>query len=441
MIGCLLALLGVLGAAEGFDDRFTGGTLRVDLLHRGNAFSESFTVSRVVEEVAWSGPRYLGEDPLDLGVARFRLLDARSGALLYSRGYASVFLEWITTAQGKGAPRVFEESVRLPEPRAPAQLVLEVRDPGEWREVFRYAVDPGSEAIDRSGPRAVGRVRAVRRAGDPRQSLDVLLVGDGYRRSEGARFDADCAAAAEWLLGSEPFKGKAGVINVWSLHAPSPRSGISDHGAPSGLRDNPFGTHYNGFGLPRYVITYEDRRLREATAQVPYDTIVILLNEERYGGGGIYNLWSTCAARHELAGYLLVHELGHNLAALADEYYTSRVAYENVNPPDIEPWEPNITALHDPDKLKWGDLASPGLPLPSPWDQEQFDAAAGGDRAAILARLVHRGKGGAFEGGGYRAKGIYRPEVDCIMFSRGAGRFCAVCERHLSRVIGSYSGN
>ncbi|NRA94749.1 MAG: peptidase M64 [Planctomycetes bacterium] len=439
MSAALLALLALTASSgSAFDDHFTGGTLRIDLLHRGNASGASFSVARTVAEVGWSGPRHAGLDPLGLGDARYRIVDPASSNDLYGRGYATVFLEWITTAEGKGAPRMFEESVRIPEPRRPVDLVLDVREGAVWREVFRARVDPGALSVDRSGPRKVGRVRAVGSSGDPKGRLDILLLGDGYRVGEQAKFDAVCAEARGWLLAVEPFKSRADGINFWSLHVPSPRSGISDFAEEDAVRDNVFGSHYHAFGLPRYVITYEDRRLRDAAAQVPYDAVIILLNEERYGGGGIYNLWSTCAAHNGLAPYLLVHEFGHNLAALADEYYTSAVAYEDVHPPEVEPWEPNITALHDPAKLKWKDLVKRRIPIPTPWSQDEYDAADGRTRPRLLAIERYRGKVGAFEGGGYRAKGIYRPEINCIMFSRGAPTFCAVCKRHLARVIDSY---
>ena len=472
MAGALLAPCLAVGSSPGesesgdFESAFTGRCLRIDLLHRGNASSDSYTVARVSEEPLWSGPRTDAVDDLNLGVARYRLVDAASGGLLFRRGYATVFLEWITTAPGRGAPRTFEEVVRIPEPKRPVDVVLDIRtEAGRWREVFRYRLDPGDPSIDRRKPRALGHVEAIGDTGDSRKRLDVLFLGDGYRERERGAFLAHAARGAAALTATEPFRSRRGDLNLWALHVASPRSGITDRARSGAGRDNTFGAHYHAFGLPRYVLTYEERRIREAAAQVPYDVIIILLNEERYGGGGIYNLWSTCAARNPAADYLLVHEFGHNFAALADEYYTSAVAYENVNPPAIEPWEPNITALHDPGALKWKALATPGVPLPTPWAQARFDEAeavyqaerrrlrdaAAPERAltdlaarhkgtldGLLGAEPHGGAIGAFEGGGYRAKGIYRPALDCIMFSRRPSTFCKVCEAHLGRVLDTY---
>ncbi|MCZ6793307.1 MAG: M64 family metallo-endopeptidase, partial [Planctomycetota bacterium] len=202
--------------------------------------------------------------------------------------------------------------------------------------------------------------------------------------------------------------------------------------------------------------------LRELAALAPYDTLCVLANTRKYGGGGIFNLWSTCASDTSQAGYIFVHEFGHSFAGLADEYYTSKVAYENFTPPGVEPWEPNITALLDPRRLKWSDLVEASFPVPTPWNQEAYDkasrayqerrrslrrqGAAEAELDALFAEIKrttgdlmraerHRDRVGAFEGAGYQAKGLYRSEVDCIMFSRNRAGFCKVCSRAIERVI------
>ena len=56
----------------------------------------------------------------------------------------------------------------------------------------------------------------------------------------------------------------------------------------------------------------------------------------------------------------------------------------------------------------------------------------------MLGSDKYAGKVGAFEGSNYAAKGYYRPEEDCIMFTRYK-KFCAVCRRAIERVIGMYT--
>src|SRR3989337_735379 len=107
----------------------------------------------------------------------------------------------------------------------------------------------------------------------------------------------------------------------------------------------------------------------------PYDVVEILANGQTYGGGGIFNLYATVAADSAWAPYVFIHEFGHHFAGLADEYYTSPVAYQ---PPSglSEPWEPNVSALLDPTELKWRDLVTIGTPVPTPWPKEEFEQHA-----------------------------------------------------------------
>jgi hypothetical protein len=249
------------------------------------------------------------------------------------------------------------------------------------------------------------------------------------------------------------------------LCPPAEESGISR--PSSGIqRRNPLGSTYDTFDSERYILTTENRTLRDVASFAPYEFIEILTNSNTYGGGGIFNLYATVAADNEWGPYVFVHEFGHHFAGLADEYYTSQVAYAPATK-RIEPWEPNATALLDPAKLKWKDLVAQGTPLPTPWHKQEFEAYEHDIQAkrrelraqnrpesemntlfheekkhedALLASEQYAGKVGAFEGADYEAHGYYRPEVNCIMFTRHDA-FCAVCRRAIERIIAMYAGN
>src|SRR5205823_8962262 len=108
----------------------------------------------------------------------------------------------------------------------------------------------------------------------------------------------------------------------------------------------------------------------DVPSSAPYDFLEILVNEKQYGGGGIFNDQATACADSAFAEYVFVHEFGHHFAAVADEYYTSPVAYETSGgaAEHPEPWEPNATA--DGAHPKWA--VDPGVPSPTPWDKEEF---------------------------------------------------------------------
>jgi hypothetical protein len=299
--------------------------------------------------------------------------------------------------------------------------------------------------------------------GNPADKVDFLILGDGYQSSELKTFEQDARRLLHVLWATSPFKERRKDFNVWAICPPSAESGIS---RPSSkiYRQTPLGTTYDAFGSERYVLTFDNRAFREIASFAPYEFVEILSNNRTYGGGGIFGLYGTVAAQSNQAPYVFVHEFGHHFAGLADEYYTSPVAYAPATE-RIEPWEPNATALLDPKNLKWKDLVTPGTPIPTPWNKEEFEKYS---REYQIRRSVIRsegrpeevmealflevaqfergffakekyfGKVGAFEGAMYEAKGYYRPEVDCIMFTRTTS-FCAVCRRAIERVIDLYS--
>jgi hypothetical protein len=440
-------------------------TLRVDYYHTGNAREEWFSLDRVVlEPLEWPGNPRKVIDESGLGNYLFEVREGGSGKLLYSRGFNSVFGEWKTTEEALHQNRTFSESLRFPTPDATVEVSLKEREgSGGFHEVWKTIVDPKNKFVERARPPSPGPLMELQRMGDPAVKVDLLVLGDGYTAAERTKFEKDARRFMESLFLTPPFREHRTEFNVWGLCPAAEESGVSR--PSSGIyRRSPVGTSYDTFGTERYVLTMENRTLRDWASFAPYEFIEILVNGETYGGGGIFNQFATVAIDNPWSGYVGVHEFAHHFAGLADEYYTSDVAYL---PPEhkTEPWEPNVTALLDPTNLKWRDLLAAGTPVPTPWDQEEFDRferdiqrqrkelrAAGKPEAemdalfrverekedALLGAQRYAGKVGAFEGANYEAKGYYRPEVDCIMFTRHQS-FCAVCRRAIELVIAMYT--
>lgn len=441
------------------------GTMRLDYYHTGNSKQEVFSVDRLVSEpLPWPGDMSKAIDDTNLGKYFFEVRDQKTKRVLYSRGFASIFGEWETTDEAKAMMRTFSESLRFPTPEAPVEIILRKRDAqNNWRDVWSTDIDPKDIFIDRSKTPAPARLIAIQKMGDPATKVDFVILGDGYTARELKKFERDARRLTEVLFATSPFKEHRSDFNVWALCPPATESGIS---RPStGIyRDSPLGATYDAFGSERYVLTFDNHALRKVAQFAPYEFIEVLANNRTYGGGGIFNLYSTVAADNAFANYVFVHEFGHHFAGLADEYYTSSVAY--TTPAEhIEPWEPNATALLDPSKLKWADLVAPGTPIPTPWNKEAFEnysreiqkrrAQLRKERRPesemealfreelkfeqeLFAREKHAGQVGAFEGAIYESKGYYRPEIDCIMFTR-TNHFCAVCRRAIERIIKLYS--
>jgi hypothetical protein len=468
LTGCVLLFVcaGLL-QARSFDRWFADRTMRIDFNHTGTHGTETVALDQIVEEGTWPGSVVNLIDTLNLGEYYVRVFDVATSELIFSRGYSSLFNEWQSTDEaGNGIVRTFNESVRIPFPKKSVQLTLHRRDKAmNFHEIFSVIIDPSDPTIvSKDHPSAGFRVVPLMENGSPHEKVDIVILGDGYRKEDMEKFRKDAKHFNDVMFSTSPFRERKNDFNVRMIEVASRDSGIDkpDKGI---WKQTALGTQYNTFGSARYVLTTDNRDVREIAAAAPYDFITILINDNRYGGGGIYNLYTTTYTRNDAPGqewqmdYVYVHEFGHCFGGLGDEYYSSQVSYNDFYQKGIEPWEPNITALNNPATLKWKSFVHEGTPLPTPWDKSSYDSLERErgklDRLApgyyekrkpfydaeekILADSPMAGKVGAFEGAGYASKGLYRPAVDCRMFSLSLVGFDPVCSSAISRVIDFYS--
>jgi hypothetical protein len=341
--------------------------------------------------------------------------------------------------------------------------ILKRDERNEFSVAWSVEVDSDAQdVVKKQGP-APARPIPIRVTGPSAQKVDLLILGDGYTQADMPKFEADARRLSQHLFEVSPFRERANDFNVWAMAVPTQESGIT---RPStGVHHaSALGARYDIFGSERYVLTLDNRALRDIAQYAPYEFIEILVNNETYGGGGIFGQFSTAAASNEWANYLFVHEFGHHFAGLADEYYTSPVSYQSSGA-RMEPWEPNVTALRDPARLKWKQHVQAGTPLPTPWpkaEYEEYSRAYQKRRAAlraanrpesemnalfredlartneIFSKAKYRKAIGAFEGANYEASGYYRPAMQCIMFDRSE-QFCPVCQDGISDIIDLYA--
>ena len=439
--------------------------MRLDYYHTGNAKEERFSLDRIVlEPLPWPGNPSVPIDTTNRGKYFFEVVDA-NGAVLYSRGFSSIYGEWETTAEAKNTDRTLSESLRFPAPDRAVRIAVKKRDARNlFRDVWSTTVDPADKFVVRGAEADAGPLFKLHETGDPAKRLDLLILGDGYTLRERGKFERDAKRLAATLLATSPFKERQDEINIWGLSPAAAQSGISRPSQHT-YRRSPVGATYDAFDSERSVLTFENKAFRDIAANAPYDAVEILTNSATYGGGGIYGLYSTVAADSAWSSYIFVHEFGHHIAGRADEYYTSDVAYL-PSPDRVEPWEPNVTALLDPTALKWKDLLTPGVAIPTPWPKEEFERytqqiqerrrairAANRPEAemdalfreeeshdtALLDEGPHAGKVGAFEGANYESRGFYRPQADCIMFTRDNVPFCKVCRRAIEQILDLYA--
>jgi hypothetical protein len=448
-----------------FESYFLDKTMRLDYFHSGTATEEHFATDRIVSDGIWSGSRKILIDDIQLGLYFFEVIDKESKILLYSRGFASIFGEWQTIPEAGENWGTFHESMRFPWPLKPVTVILKKRDTSNiFSTIWTTDIDPdpASRQVNPADLAHTNKVDIISENGPADQKVDIVILGDGYSKEEMGKFRKDATRLSGYLMNAEPFKSHATDFNIRAIETHAESSGVNKphHGV---FRRTPLTVHYSSFDSERYALSYDNRTIRDIASEVPYDLMVILVNERTYGGGGIYNLYTTVAADNKFSEYIMIHEMGHHMAGLADEYYTSSVSYE-VPEVKVEPWETNITALFDKNNLKWKELIEPGTPLPTPWNKEVFDKsgyAIQKERDSLRAAMVpesemealftrqlnnentyfsnekYKEKVGAFEGAGYLAKGLYRPQIDCIMYTRHLV-FCKVCNRSIEDVIDQY---
>lgn len=471
---------GLSAQAVRFDEYFTDRTMRIDYYHAGDAAGETATLDRVYDQGPWAGSLTHLLDPFNVGRYLVTIADAASGTLLFSRGFDSYFGEYKTSGPAlEGVKRTYHESALVPFPKKKIRFTLETKDrTNVLHPVFSCEIDPSADSVVRETPAPGVKVFELVKSGDPHKKVDVAFVAEGYTAAEEGKVKSDLDRFVKVLLGHEPYASRRDAFNIYGVFKPSAESG-TDEPSHGRYRATAVGTSFDSLGSDRYLLTEDNRSLRDIAAAVPYDTLFIMVNQSRYGGGGIYNFFCTFTVDNQWHEYLFLHEFGHSFAGLADEYYTSDVAYNEFYPRGVEPAEANITALLDPASLKWKALATPGIAIPTPWEKKAFDvmeeasqkvrreanakvaklkresapaaaiAAAEADAErlskeaavktdAFLASSAFAGKVGAFEGAGYASEGLYRPEIDCLMFSKGDKPLCRVCEAAVIRVIDHY---
>lgn len=411
----LTTLCSLTGLAQSdFETYFTSRSLRIDFTLNGNQDTQSAAMKQLREEPIWGGPVKNLIDPFNYGGYFVNVYDKASDKLIYSRGFNTLFEEWRSTEQAKTETQSWINSVSVPYPKANIIVEITARDKADmqFHSLLKQEVDPNSIFIDR-GKLKDNKITQVQYKGTPSRKVDLVFLGEGYTATEQDKFEADARRFTEALFQTPPYDTRREDFNVWAVDIVSEESG-TDVSGKGIFKYTAFNSGYYTFGVDRYLTTPDMESIRDAVWNVPCDAIFILVNTDSYGGGGMYNFYAMGTADNPRTPVVFVHEFGHSFAGLADEYFSSEVAYQDFYNLKYEPWEPNITTLIDFGS-KWKDLLPASTPIPTPLED------------------AHKEKAGVFEGGGYLTKGIYRPMDHCMM--RDYAPFCPACSRAILQMI------
>ena len=401
-----------------FNDYFEAKTLRFDFYLAGNAERQDVFVDCFREEPQWGGSLTHLTDMPDYGEYCYRMYDEASGQLIYSRGFCSLFQEWRTTDEAKTVNRSYSQVIVMPYPKKTIRLELLTRSyaTGEFEPLFQTSLDPESIFINRD-KRTAYPVTQILNSGAPAQKVDLVFVAEGYARDEMGKFRKDAERFADCLFRTKPFGDRKKDFNVWAVECPSEESG-TDIPGQNIWKNTALKSHFWTFGIDRYLTAPDLAVIRDNVWNVPCDAVFVIVNSEKYGGGGIYNYYGIGTSDHAQSCAVFVHELGHSFIGLADEYFQSEVAYDDFYNLTTEPWEANLTTLVNFD-AKWKDMLPAGTPIPTPPNATKEPTV------------------GVYEGGGYVTKGVFRPMINCRMRSNN-GDFCPVCQRAIHRMIDGY---
>lgn len=465
-----------------FDDYFLDKTLRIDYYHIGDAKEEFITIDQIYQQGIWAGNPNNLVDPFNNGKYEIKVYDVASNRLIYSKGYATYFGEYTTTTPAlQGVKRTYHETVLIPNPKKPVLLVFEKRNKNNILEpLFSTSIDPQDYHIYREKANSYIQIYEALKNGDPHKKVDLAWIAEGYTAQEFDKFKKDVDRFMTALFEVEPYDRLKSRFNIYGVFRPSAESGV-DQPREGIYKETVVNSSFNALDLDRYLLTEDNKSMQDIASVVPFDAIVIMVNSDRYGGGGIYNFYGLSTVDNQLSENVFIHEFGHSFAGLGDEYYTSDVAYNDFYPKGVEPTDPNITALLDPENIKWKDLISPGIEIPTNWGKEEIESLqaelqknrkelrnqisqfekAGASKSKIeKVRSDFRKKAdeidkkidqveekysslkdkvGAFEGAGYSATGLYRPMMNCLMFGNRERKFCKVCQWAIERMIEFYS--
>ncbi len=419
LITSILLLTNLAFSQTNFDQYFENKTLRLDYFHTGNSTEDSYSIDELIEEPYWGGSKTNLLDKFNYGKYKVVVIDQVSGREIYSRTYATLFSEWQTTDEAKQTTKSFSETVIFPYPKENVIVEFYSRDrKNVLRKKFEYVVNPNSYFVKTERTLEYKTFEVLKSAPSDK-AVDIVIIPDGYKIDEMDKFKKDCEKFAEYLFKASPYKENKDRFNIWGVEAPSKESG-TDIPAENIWKNTITNTRFYTFDLDRYLMTSDNKTLRQVASNAPYDQIFILVNTEKYGGGAIYNHYSVCVSDNNYGEYIFTHEFGHGFAGLGDEYYTSDVAYNEFYPLDVEPLDPNLTTLVNFES-KWKDMLDEETLIPTPAEKEYKETL------------------GVFEGGGYVAKGVYRPKQDCSMKSISVDNFCPVCKHAIKQMIDFYS--
>jgi hypothetical protein len=224
------------------------------------------------------------------------------------------------------------------------------------------------------------------------RGVHLVLLGDGYASDQQNLFKEHVDLTLSQIGNDSGIGEHVAAFNVHMISTVSVDSGADDNEEVDS-RNTAFDSAYNCGGILRLICANTLTMFETALNEYPsVDQIVLLVNDQRYGGSG--NSGGSVAITSAYFSEIALHEMGHSLVDLADEYVDTLIRENSSLLLFQEGRYRNVTALTDPTLVPWAHWIDNSVALPQ---------QAGDPRV------------GLFEGGLYRQSGVYRPTFNSRM--------------------------
>lgn len=262
---------------------------------------------------------------------------------------------------------------------------------------------------------------------------NLVIVSEGFKKSEMPQFALDAQQVADTLLAATPFHRLRDAINIHRVDVTSTDSGARDPSSCGGTNARPktyFDASFCTQGIRRLLVGNNGRVLNVAKRIVPQLHLAMLMvNSQIHGGsGGSVATFSKAPSAENIA----IHEMGHTAFGLADEYeyYSNCQESGHRNHSTSEPSQPNITTNKNRATTKWRGLINAPTAVPTTIN-------ANCNFCDPQLSPVPPGTVGLFEGADYYHCRVYRPEFDCRM-RNFSSPFCAVCQQAITNRLAPF---